>query len=183
MSVAFCAAMPRWLSRSDGSSAIGCARIDAPRVRQIDRGDRDHLHRQPARAFRRHLDHGGDAAERRKRKALDRLLIADNLVGAGRQQAIDAPDPERMFEGDDFTSGTDGHARLPFAKAPGAGAARRAACAPSAAIAIAFLPRGEWGRLLVASCALLPRPGAKRFGARYCWNISAGSAITNFPTA
>jgi hypothetical protein len=65
-----------------------------------------------------HLDHGGDAAERRERKALDRLLIGDDLVGAGGQQAIDAPDPERMFEGDDFTSGTDGHARLPFAKAP-----------------------------------------------------------------
>lgn len=62
-----------------------------------------------------------------------------------------------MFEGDNFTPGTDGHARLPFAKAPGA--ARRAACAPSAAIAIAFLLRGErMGLLLLGSCALLPRP-------------------------
>jgi hypothetical protein len=48
-----------------------------------------------------------------------------------------------MFEGDDFTSGTNGHARLPFAKNTGDDAARRAACAFSAAIASVFLPRSE----------------------------------------
>jgi hypothetical protein len=32
--------------------------------------------------------------------------------------AIDTPDPERMFERDNFASGADGHARLPFAKTP-----------------------------------------------------------------
>jgi hypothetical protein len=92
--------MPRWLSRSSGSSAIGSIRIDALRVCKIDRADRESLGHQSARAFRGHADHGGDTAERFERKPLDRLLIGNDVVVAGGQQAIDAPDPERMFEGD-----------------------------------------------------------------------------------
>jgi hypothetical protein len=34
--------------------------------------------------------------------------------------AIDAPDPELMFECDNFAWGADGHAHLPFAESPSA---------------------------------------------------------------
>jgi hypothetical protein len=45
MWVAFCAAMPRCLSRSRGSSLTGCARVNALRIGKIDRADGNHLHR------------------------------------------------------------------------------------------------------------------------------------------
>src|ERR1700751_5627190 len=47
--------------------------------------------------------------------SFDDLLIGDDLVGARGQKAIDAADPERVFEGDRFPSSTNGHASLPFA--------------------------------------------------------------------
>src|SRR6185437_385479 len=123
--------MPRWLSRSSGSSAIGSTRIDALRVCKIDRTNRDYLGHQSARAFRGHADHSGDTAERLERKPLDRLLIGNDLVVAGGQQAIDTPDPERMFEGDNFMSGADGHARIAFREnISRQRKARKAACAP-----------------------------------------------------
>src|SRR5690349_13074437 len=92
--------MPRWLSRSIGVS----------RIRQIDRIDRDHLHGLPRRGSRNH-DHRGHAAEARKGKPLDHLLVGDDLVGAGRQLAVDAPDAERMLEMDRFASRARGHGR------------------------------------------------------------------------
>jgi hypothetical protein len=88
------------------------------------RADRESLGHQSARAFRGHADHGGDTAERFERKPLDRLLIGNDVVVAGGQQAIDAPDPERMFEGDNFTSGADGHERIAFRETPCAGASQ-----------------------------------------------------------
>jgi hypothetical protein len=45
MSVAFCAAMPRCLSKSSGLSLTRRARINALSVGQIDRTDGNHLHR------------------------------------------------------------------------------------------------------------------------------------------
>jgi hypothetical protein len=51
------------------------------------------------------------------RKALDHLLVRDDLVVASRQLPVDAFYPERMVEGDDFASGPDGHAPVPFAYA------------------------------------------------------------------
>src|SRR3984893_4551354 len=115
MSVAFCAAMPRCLSRSSGLSVTWRARVDALRIGQIDRADRNHFHRRAAGRCRRHHDHGGNAAERGERQTFDHLLIGDDLVSAGRQQAIDALDPERVFESDGFPPRACGHTRVSFA--------------------------------------------------------------------
>src|SRR4051812_9251554 len=114
-SVAFWAAIPRWLSRSTGMSVIGGTRIDTLGIRKVDRADRQHLHG-AAHAFGGHRDHGGDATIGREGQALDHLLVGDDLIGAGRQLALDAADVEWMFEGDGFSPRADGHARLPFTK-------------------------------------------------------------------
>jgi hypothetical protein len=44
------------------------------------------------------------ATQHRERQSVDCLVVGDDFVIAGRQQAIDAPDPKRMGEGDDFTA-------------------------------------------------------------------------------
>jgi hypothetical protein len=48
-----------------------------------------------------------NAAERGERKSLDHLLVGDDLVRAREQEAINAPDPERVFEGDVFPPRAD----------------------------------------------------------------------------
>jgi hypothetical protein len=58
-------------------------------------------------------DHGRNPAIARKRKALDHLIVGDDLIGARRKQAIDAPEPERMLEMDHFPSRAQGHHKGP----------------------------------------------------------------------
>jgi hypothetical protein len=77
----------------------------------------NHLHRQ-APGRRRHHDHGRNAAERGERKPLDHLLVGDDLLRAREQEAINASDPERVFEGDLFPPRADCHVRLPFSNLP-----------------------------------------------------------------
>ena len=75
--------------------------VDALRIRQIDRADGYHLGR------RARLPRGTMimVATRRNEANESPSIISSSvidLVGSGREQAIDASDLERMFEGDDF---------------------------------------------------------------------------------
>jgi len=110
---AFCAAMPRCLSSSIGVSVTRRARVDALRVGQIYRTDRDHFHRRALRRRTWHYDHGGDTPKAWKRKPLDHLLIGDDFVGSRRKLAIDTLDPERMPEMNHFASRAGGHVPSP----------------------------------------------------------------------
>src|SRR3954452_25429090 len=85
-SVAFWAAMPRWLSRSTGMAVMSGTLVDTLGIRQVDRADRQHL-RRTAHAFGGHRGHGADAALPPERQALDHLLVCYALIGAGRQFA------------------------------------------------------------------------------------------------
>src|SRR5260221_6481182 len=84
-------------------------RIEALRVRQVDRTDRDHFHRRCPRCRAGNHDHGGDAPEARERQALDHLLVGDDFVSAGRQQPINALDLERMLEMNGLAARARGH--------------------------------------------------------------------------
>jgi hypothetical protein len=53
--------------------------------------------------------HGGNTPKARKREPFDHLFIGDDLVGAGRELAIDAVDAERMPEMNRFPSRARGH--------------------------------------------------------------------------
>src|SRR3954466_6195702 len=110
ISVAFCAAMPRWLSSSIGVSVMRRARVDALRVGQIDRTDRDHLHRGPLRRRTGYHNHSGDPPKAREREALDHLLVGDDFVSARCELTVDATDAERMPEMNRFPSRARGHA-------------------------------------------------------------------------
>src|ERR1700726_935421 len=99
-------------------SLVRRVRVVALRIGEADRADGNHLHRYTTLHCRWHHDHGGNAAIRGERQSLDHLLIGDDLVCAGRQQPIDALDPERMSEGDDFPPRARGHAAPPSANRP-----------------------------------------------------------------
>lgn len=113
ISVAFCAAMPRCLSNSIGLSVTRRTRIDTLRVGQIDRTDRDHLHRGSLRRRAGHHDHGGDPPEARKRKAFDHLLVGDDFVSSRCELPVDTLDAEGMPEMNRFPSRARGHAGSP----------------------------------------------------------------------
>ena len=79
-------------------------RVGLLRIGEIDRTDVDHLDRLLVRRRTGNHDHGGDAAEARKRQAFDHLIVGHDFVSAGLQLAIDALDPERMPECQGFAS-------------------------------------------------------------------------------
>src|SRR6266702_8638697 len=140
MSVAFCAAMPRCLSSSTGSSFTRRARINALGVREVDRADQEHFHRGMARRRSGNHDHGGNPPKARKREPLDHLLIGDDLVGAGRELPIDAVDAEWMPELNRFPSRARGHSDGPtFPRTTDSGFSDiGGACALSRQLAIVF---------------------------------------------
>jgi hypothetical protein len=86
-----------------------------------------------------------------------------------------------VLEGDDFTSGTDGHARLPFAKRGrprSPGSSMRRSCDNSHRY-LGRVTNGSWG----ASPRVLAAAGAKRFNARYSQNRGVPSVITALAVA
>lgn len=97
----------------DRVSVTRRTRIDALRVGQIDRTDRDHLHRGSLRRRAGHHDHGGDPPEARKRKAFDHLLVGDDFVSSRCELSVDPLDAEGMPEMNRFPSRARGHAGSP----------------------------------------------------------------------
>jgi len=92
---------PAMLVEIEPLSVIRRARVDPLCIRQIDGADGKHFHPGTMRGVCRHDDHGRNAAIRGEGKSLDHLLVCDDLVAPARQGMIDAPDLERMLEGDD----------------------------------------------------------------------------------
>ena len=92
------------LGKTGSAAPGGIYRVGLPRIGKIDRADGDHLGRGMVRRRAGNHDHGGDAAEARKRQAFDHLIVGHDFVGPGLQLAVDALDPERMPECHRFAS-------------------------------------------------------------------------------